>query len=207
MSVKGRSKPMAKKIGILAYGSVIDDPGAEIEAATTEKIEGVLSPFKIEYARSSAKRGGAPTLVPVDNGGAAVRGTIFVVDVTEDDAASMLYRREINKIGTGRRYKPPQPVTEKTAIIKRLERLAGVDVVFYTWFMATIVPLTAQNLAALAIASVAQSDPGRDGISYLINAKSCGIRTALSDAYEAEIKRALGVDNLEAALAAAREKP
>lgn len=197
---------MAKRIGIFAYGSVIADPGAEIEKATLEKIEGVLTPFRVEFARGSEKRGGAPTLVPVEDGGAAVRGTIFVMDATEDDAASMLYRREIKKIGSGKRYKAPDPVTEKTAVIKRLENLAGVDVVAYTWFMATIAPRTAENLAALAVASVAKAEPGQDGISYLIDAKKFGIRTVLSDAYEAEIKRVLAADSLEGALAKARER-
>lgn len=195
---------MTKSIGILAYGSVIANPGAEIEKATTEKVERVLTPFNVEFARSSEKRGGAPTLVPVENGGAAVNGTIFVVKATEDDAASMLYRREIDDVGGGKRYKPPAPVTKKTAVIKRLENVAGVDVVFYTWFMATIEQVTAQNLAALAIGSVAKSEAGRDGISYLIDAKKYAIKTALSDVYEAEIKRLLEVDSLEAALAKAR---
>jgi hypothetical protein len=46
--------------------------------------------------------------------------------------------------------------------MKRLENVAGVDAVFYAWFMATIAQLTAANLAALAIEGVGKSESGRD---------------------------------------------
>ena len=52
-------------IGILAYGSLIDDPGDEIKPLVKQKIEGVETPFAIEFARSSKSRNGAPTLIPV----------------------------------------------------------------------------------------------------------------------------------------------
>ena len=55
-------------IGILAYGSLIDDPGFEIKGLISKKLNGILTPFKIEFARCSSSRGGAPTLVPVQNG-------------------------------------------------------------------------------------------------------------------------------------------
>jgi len=54
----------------LAYGSLIDDPGSEIQPVIARLIEGVETPFKVEFARSSEKRDGAPTLVPVKEGGA-----------------------------------------------------------------------------------------------------------------------------------------
>jgi hypothetical protein len=41
---------------------------------------------------------------------------------------------------------------------------------------------------------------GKDGISYLMNAKKCGIQTPLSPGYEKEILRLTGTDSLEAAL-------
>src|SRR3954454_12930392 len=90
-------------IGILAYGSLIDDPGAEIASATKKTTRDVLTPFPIEFARSSKTRGGAPTLVPVERGGARVSAVIYGVGTNERLAADMLYRREIHKVGSAPR--------------------------------------------------------------------------------------------------------
>ena len=97
-----------RQVGILGYGSLIDDPGHEIKAATVERLEGIKTPFKVEFARSSRGRGGGPTLVPVQEGGAHVNGVIFVLrpDVSERDAADMLWRRETNQVGSHRAYNP-----------------------------------------------------------------------------------------------------
>lgn len=65
------------KIGILAFGSLIDDPGQELLNVIVEKIEDVITPFKIEYGRRSSKRGNAPTLIPVSNGGQKVKATLL----------------------------------------------------------------------------------------------------------------------------------
>ena len=81
---------MKETVGILAYGSLIDNPGDEIAAATVRTIEEVETPFSVELARSSDGRGGAPTLVPVDKGGARVRAQIFVLDVSEEEAVNRL---------------------------------------------------------------------------------------------------------------------
>jgi hypothetical protein len=53
-----------RKIGILAYGSLIDNAGEEIAPLIVERIE-CFTPFKIEFARLSSTRSNAPTLVPV----------------------------------------------------------------------------------------------------------------------------------------------
>jgi hypothetical protein len=55
---------MEASLGILAFGSLIDNPGAEIEAALVGRKLNIRTPFGVEFARSSIKRGGAPTLVP-----------------------------------------------------------------------------------------------------------------------------------------------
>ena len=39
-------------IGILAYGSLIEDPGTEIKPIIRERKEGITTPFSIEFARS-----------------------------------------------------------------------------------------------------------------------------------------------------------
>jgi cation transport regulator ChaC len=203
MTEKDRGKP---SIGILAYGSLISNPGCEIKRACSCIISDVMTPFHIEFARKSDGRGGAPTLVPVERGGAHVKGRIFVMSLTEQEAANVLYRREINKIGSDRTYDNTKEVTEKRVRVERLTNFAGLDVVLYTRIAATIDPLTAENLADLAIKSVGDPKAGcrRDGISYLIDAKQHGIFTALSPDYEAEILRKTGCGTLEDALAKLR---
>ena len=194
---------MKGTIGILAYGSLISNPGDEIKAATSETRTRVTTPFRVEFARSSGKgRGGAPTLVPVEKGGACVEARIFVVSLPERDAADILYRREINKVGSSKRYCPPDPITVNTVQVERLTDFSGFDIVLYTKIGANIESLTAKKLAGLAISSVKKAKPGRDGISYLIAAKKHGIRTALSGDYEAEILRQSNCGTLEEALAA-----
>jgi hypothetical protein len=43
---------MTGKIGILAYGSLIDDPGAKIEPFIFHRVV-CRTPFKVEFARTS----------------------------------------------------------------------------------------------------------------------------------------------------------
>lgn len=191
----------SKTVGVLAYGSLIDDPDVEIAKATTGTKTNILTPFNIEYARTSRTRGGAPTLVPVAHGGSPVSARIFTLDVLEDEAANRLWRRETRRVGSGLAYTPPGKIGPNNVIVKRLENFEGVDVVLYTQIGANIEPLTAENLAKLAIASVAKADHGKDGISYLIAAKDNGITTALSADYGAEILRQSKCRSLEEALA------
>src|ERR1017187_35095 len=53
----------AGSIGILAYGSLMSDPGPELLRVLTKRIA-TTTPFPVEYARLSRTRGGAPTVVP-----------------------------------------------------------------------------------------------------------------------------------------------
>ncbi len=55
-------------------------------------------------------------------------------------------------------------------------------------------------LAALAIKSAKELDNGRDGISYLLDAKRDGIVTPLSGPYEQAILRRMATPSLERAL-------
>ena len=63
-AVQGNQNRIVPMIGILAYGSLIDDPGREIEPLIIRRLKGVETPFQIEFARSSSTRDGAPTLIP-----------------------------------------------------------------------------------------------------------------------------------------------
>jgi len=86
-------------IGILAYGSLIDCPGQEIQAVIANRVEGVKTPFKVEFARRSLRRDGAPTLVPVEEGGVCVKAVILVLEehISEKEAKNMLYRRKLTR--------------------------------------------------------------------------------------------------------------
>src|SRR5262245_56788001 len=89
---------MTDTIGILAYGSLIDEPGPEIEPFIARRIA-CRTPVKVEFARASRTRKGGPTLVPYDHG-SQVAAQILVVDLSLKEATVRLYRREIRKIGT-----------------------------------------------------------------------------------------------------------
>lgn len=192
-------------IGILAYGSLISNPGDEIEQATTDTIQNVQTPFKVEFARTSRGRAGGPTLVPVEQGGAHVSAWIFVVNVDEREAANRLYRREINAVGdVTKTYREPTNPGPDSVLVKVARDLGGIDTVLYTLIGANIANLSAAKLADLAIVSARKLSDGRDGISYLKAAMDNGIATLLSDAYAAEILRKLEAPNLEEALAKAR---
>jgi hypothetical protein len=84
--------------------------------------------------------------------------------------------------------------------IERHEKFEGVAVVLSARFPATIWPLTAAQLAELAIESARRERGDRDGISYLIMMKQSGIVTPLSEPYEQEILRRTQTDNLADAL-------
>ena len=120
-------------IGILAYGSLIPNPGAEIAAVTVDRITGVETPFRVEFSRSSRVRDGAPTLVPVDKGGGRVSAVVIVLreSVTETAAQDMLYRRERNRVGSGEIYADVDQTNIDSAFLGRLDHFAGLDVVFH----------------------------------------------------------------------------
>ena len=190
-------------VGILAYGSLISDPKCEIEKGSIRTIDDVMTPFHVEFARKSGSRGEAPTLVPVTTGGTHVKGKVFVMKLDVEEATDVLYRREINKVCTGKKYPRDRVANERRVMVERLTEFAGLDVVLYTQIAANIEPLTEEGLADLAIKSVRKEGPPRDGISYLIDAKKHGIVTALSPGYEAAILQRLGCGTLKEALARA----
>jgi len=199
-----------KRLGILAYGSLIDDPGKEINAVTVCQTENVLTPFELEFARSSRTRGGGPTLVPVKTGGARVKAQILVLGegISEKQATDMLWRRETHQVCSGNVYKRPQNPGKNTVLVEQLKNFHNVDLVLYTKIAPNIKLLTPQKLAKLAIDS-ARSEAGiqgLDGISYLIKAKQNGIQTSLMPQYENEILRELKATSLEGALRIIQEE-
>jgi hypothetical protein len=85
-------------------------------------------------------------------------------------------------------------------VIDHYESFEGVGIVIAARFAVTISPLTAVHLAELAIKSARLERTGRDGITYLIDAKHNGITTPLSVDYEQEILRQTQTSNLHEAL-------
>lgn len=189
------------RVGILAFGSLIGNPGEEIAAVEVraERKRGVRTPFRVEFARASRTRGGAPTLVPHENG-AEVLAHVIVLETTVQDAKDRLWRRETGKIGQGGHYVQKAKPNETTLIIDEYS-LEGLPTVLATRFLPNLRPLTATHLAECGVASVARAKPGMDGISYLIDAMRDGIVTPLSPFYASEILRLTGAASLEAARA------
>jgi len=186
------------QIGILAYGSLIEDPGSEIKPLIEKRITDVKTPFKIEFARTSSSRDGAPTLV-LDDNGSSVNGQILVLkdSITLKEAKDILWRRETRrKIGN---YQEPDNPSPNKVIVEVLDNYKDIDYVLYTKIGANIENPTAEILATLAIESAKKDagKKGKDGISYLISVKNKGIITPLMEEYEKKILELLNVKTLE----------
>ena len=190
-----------KNIGILAYGSLISDPGKEIKALIVKRVE-TKTPFAVEFARLSRKRGDAPTLVPYESGD-RVRAELLILrnDVTFDEAQDLLWRRECDQIGSGKRY--PAGNEPNSVCIRELQNFFGFENVLYTDFRPAgkLSEVTPPYLAECAIASVAKAEEGKDGISYLIQVMNSGVKTSLTDQYASSVLALTGTASLSEALA------
>ncbi len=194
-------------VGILAYGSLIDDPGDEICKTINKRID-CRTPFPVEFARKSRNRCWAPTLVPYKGGG-VVNAKILVVKLSICEAIDRLYRREINDTTRCTPY-PVRPNPKPDHVeIKLLCNFRRVENVLYTVIGSNIHDLTAATLARLAVysAQAKAGEKGRDGITYLIKSRKNGITTPLSDRYEAEIKRITRKASLKEARTWCRRHP
>src|ERR1035441_2916862 len=81
--MRQRSSFSDDNIGVLAYGSLLTDPGDTIKSHIIASIK-QETPWPVEYARVSRNRGRAPTLVKVA-AGARVLGRILVLDLRAGD--------------------------------------------------------------------------------------------------------------------------
>ncbi len=190
------------KIGILAYGSLINDPGEEISNLEINRIK-CITPFRIEFARTSSTRNGAPTLIPSEklNIGNKVNGIIIVLnnETPVELAKSILWRRERHKVSEKEEYNKPDKITKNKVIVEELKNFMGVETVLYTSIGSNIEEkITPKLLAKLAIDSfVKDFESGKDGISYLLSAKENEIITELSLDYEKEILLKTGKESLQ----------
>lgn len=195
-------------VGVLAYGSLIENPGVELEPLIVERLTGVETPFRIEFARSSSSRSYAPTVIPVCDGGSYVRATILLLDATVslERAEDLLWRRETRQKSSEKHYVRPSAPNQNKVVVEVLRNFHGIDFVIYTSLGANISGLSATRLAELAISSAKEKAgrEGEDGISYLISLRRQGISTPLAPVYESEILRLTNTRSLEEALGKCR---
>ena len=197
------------RIAILAFGSLIEDPGEEIGPLIRERIRPVTTPFSIEFARSSGYRCGAPTLIPVDAGGFPVNAVLLVLDDTVglEPAMSLLWRRETGNQFSGKEYSRPVDPTPNQVVVECIRSFHGCDVALYTKIGSNIEELNPDHLADLAIRSAhAKAGANRkDGISYLASVIRQEITTPLLPEYRDAILRMTGAGNLVEAHAKIRD--
>ena len=195
-------------IGILAYGSLIEDPGVELEPLVSGRIADIETPFNIEFARSSKSRDGAPTVIPVLDCGSPVKAVIHVLSekVDIEQAKNLLWRRETRQENTDKHYPNTINPSSNQVTIEEIGGLGGMEVVLYTKIGANIDAPTPQKLAVLAIGSARgkAGSEGKDGISYLMSVKRQNINTPLMAQYEKEILKSVGAYSLPEALAIVR---
>lgn len=191
------------EIGILAYGSLIEDPGKEIYPLIISRIKNARTPFNVEFARRSVSRDGAPTLVIVQKGGRLAKGEILVLDdsVTASKAEDLLWRRETRNEETNKHSLRPEEPTPNQVVIDRINDYKRVETVLYTRIGANIDNPTPEILAKLAINSAKKKSGSirRDGISYLISIKRQGISTPLMHEYEMQVLQFTESNSLEEA--------
>ena len=193
-------------IGILAYGSLIGDPGTEINLLIVRRIQ-TTTPFPVEYARLSRRRGGAPTVVPYSSG-RLVKAVVLVLpdSIPLKDAKSLLYRRETRGEGLGQIY--PESTSPNAVLIRDEPGFCGLDHVLYTDFNAggKLSDPDPRALAKAAVNSVAIAPNGRDGISYLMDLTNAGVVTGLTPRYQEEILALTGSASLAEALVLVRAR-
>lgn len=191
-------------IGILAFGSLIDNPGQEISEIEIDRLD-CETPFAIEFARTSSTRSNAPTLIPVEIGGRQVKAKIIILnpETNIDTAKSILWRRELHKTDRAQNYADPNNPGVNRVVVKVLEDFMNVDRVLYTSIGSNIhQTLTGELLANFSIASIlAQAgQQEKDGLRYLLSAKRNGIVTGLSEEYENQILIKTETKSLEEAI-------
>lgn len=194
-------------IGILAFGSLIRDPGDELRPLIEKRVK-TKTPFRVEYGRYSGKtRGGAPTLVPHPKGGYVDAEILVLKDsVSVKDATDMLWRREAGETDKSKGY--PAGTKPGSVQVGKRAQFEGVEIVLYTDFLdiGKIATPVASELATAAIESVAKAPANKDGITYLAGATADGVRTPLTAAYEAAIREQSGTGSLAETLEKLRPK-
>ena len=119
-------------VGILAYGSLISDPGIEIGPQIARRVP-TTTPFPVEYARLSGTRGGAPTVVPHSSGNPVMAEVLVLSDSVQlAEAKNLLWRRETRKEHSGQLYRESN--SANAVVIRDAPEFCGLDHVLYTDF-------------------------------------------------------------------------
>jgi hypothetical protein len=189
-----------RKIAILAFGSLRNDPGKIGEhIAFRIKTE---TPFPVEYGRLSQSRGGGPTLVPHEKG-AKVGAELLILpdDMPLERARDLLWLRERRKEDNEETYSagtgPNHVLVREWNKACEFGECPWVETVLYTDFNPSgKQTLTAEQLAKAAIESVGKADEGKDGITYLAQAEKAGIHTPLTKTYREAILKQTGTQTL-----------
>lgn len=179
-------------IAILAYGSLIWNPGDEIKQHTISVLD-VICPFKIEYARKSSTREDAPVLVKLSDEPGKTNAKLFVTDLhTSDENKAFVKEMIRQREDCGEKY------------VKVLEKpLKKFSVIFYADLPKNMDKVNINELADLAIKSVEKckkkGKPEKNGIRYLLNNIKSGVITELTDSYANKIMEITKTDSLEEA--------
>lgn len=188
-------------IGILAFGSLIDDPGVELGPKIVHHVP-TMTPFPVEYARISATRGGAPTAVP-HSAGCPVNAVVLVLsdDVSIEHAKDMLWRREVRAEGSARSY--AESGSPNAVVVREILGYCGLEHALYTDFNpgGKLAAPDPRELAKAAIDSLASAPPGKDGVSYLVALINAGVETPLTRRYAEHILSMTIAPRLAAAVA------
>lgn len=114
-------------------------------------------------------------------------------------AKDILFRRELNKVGSDLKYQKKDWIELKESRASHL-----CEVILYAAMAPNLNIVEPAMLAALAIESARNPKnhgiKRRDGIRYLYDIKDLGIRTPLMGEYEKQILKQLNVESLEEAL-------
>lgn len=191
---------MVSGIGVLAYGSLIRDPGPGLSPLIARRTP-TTTPFPVEYARLSRTRGGAPTIVPHPQGG-HVRAELIALaeSVSLQEAKSRLWRRETRREESSEDYRDSQ--SPNAVLVRDHGAYGGLNNVLYTDFnpAGKLDAPNAEALARAAIGSVANAPAGKDGISYLKDLLDDGVVTPLTASYRDQILALTGCSSLSGAL-------
>jgi hypothetical protein len=171
-----------RQLAIMAYGSLISEPGPELRALIAERLPRA-TPFPVEFGRASHRWGGGPVLVP-HPAGAPVEGRLLVLrrGVSLGRAVEALREREGLPSADGV-VAVEVDDDERLVLTASLPRnLPAPD-------------LRPTALARRAAASV-RAGP-RNGVAYLRRVTACGVSTPRSGEYAKEVLRLAGAETLE----------
>lgn len=171
-----------RRLAVMAYGSLIVEPGPELESLIRAR-RPARTPFRVEYGRASARWGGGPVLVPHPEG-SNVDGVLLLLrdEVTLGEAVDVLARRE---------------ATDPKHIV---EAMLGVGVTALVADLPRNLNDREMEPAALARRAIESGAAGeRNGVAYLRGALRAGIRTPRTLEYASEVCAQLGAGTLEQA--------